>query len=97
MFFVLTRCRTAGNPASLQCFLRVTREAGFQASPQFGSNKAPFHWYCRPFIDSSVDTQPVLTAALCPHLGLPDCSPTSPQSPSSTGDRLFREQAEHFS
>lgn len=45
----------------------------------------------------SVDTSLWLMAALCPHLGLPDRSPASPQSPSSTGDRLFREQAEHFS
>ena len=77
MFFVLTRYRTAGNPASLECFLRVTREAGFQASPQFGSNKALFRLYCGPFIDLSADTQPVwrqlpaLTSACL----------TAPQSP----------------
>ena len=47
MFFVLTRYKTVLKTLLLQSSFSIIWEAGFQASPQFDSNKIPFYSsYC---------------------------------------------------
>ena len=68
MFFVLTGYKTAGNHASLEQFIRVICESGFQTGPQFGSKKTLFSSY---FCCSAAQLCPTLCDAMdcsTPHL-----------------------------